>query len=87
MKTESSHRTRARLDRQGRVLIPAEIRKELDLRPGEILTLLVEDGELKIRSVSAGVRKAQQIAAKYIKNRTGLVDEFIAERRREAARE
>jgi AbrB family looped-hinge helix DNA binding protein len=86
---QGAHRTSARLDRQGRILIPAELRKELAMRPGEVLTLLVEDGELRIRSVSAGVRKAQAIAAKYIKPEPGrsLVDEFIAERRREAARE
>jgi AbrB family looped-hinge helix DNA binding protein len=77
------------MDAQGRVLIPAEIRKELDLHPGQVLTLVVEDDELKLYSVSAGVRKAQAIAAKYIKREPGrsLVDEFIAERRREAARE
>ena len=64
-------RSRARMDQQGRVLIPAEFRKELDMRPGEVLTLLVEGGELKVRSVSAGVRKAQEIAAKHIKREPG----------------
>jgi AbrB family looped-hinge helix DNA binding protein len=80
-------KTRTRLDSQGRLVIPAAIRKQLDLRADEPLTLQIEDGELRIRSVRAGIRRAQELAAKYVKGRTGLVDEFIAERRREAERE
>jgi AbrB family looped-hinge helix DNA binding protein len=80
-------KTRGRLDKQGRLVIPVEIRKLLDIRPGEVVTLVVEDGDLKVRSIQEGIRRAQAIAGRYTKGRTGLVDEFIAERRREAARE
>ena len=66
---ELKTRTRARLDSQGRFVIPAAIRKELDIRPGEAVVLKVQDGELLISSIRAGIRRAQAIAAKYTKER------------------
>ena len=87
VKKVKPEKARARLDQQGRLVIPAAIRKQLDLYPGELVILKVIEGELRVSSVRAGIRRAQEIAAKYTQGRTGLVDEFIAERRREAERE
>ena len=84
MKTESF---RVRMDSNGRIVVPSEVRKELNLEPGEALTLISENGEMRILSLREAVRRAQETARKVVGNRTGLVDEFIAERRREAERE
>jgi len=76
-----------KVDKHGRVVIPAEMREELGLHPDTKVRLWVEDGALKMMSLDEGIRRAQAIAAKYTQGRTGLVDEFIADRRREAERE
>ena len=78
------------MDRQGRVVIPAEIRNELGIEPGKSIAFVVEsDGTLRLMTVRQGIKRAQAIAARYIKKKPGqsLVDEFIADRRAEAARE
>jgi AbrB family looped-hinge helix DNA binding protein len=81
--------TWSKLDPQGRVVIPADIRSELGLEPGKSVGFLIEDGVVQLMTVSQGVRRAQAIAARYVKRQPGksIVDEFIAERRAEAARE
>jgi AbrB family looped-hinge helix DNA binding protein len=87
MATDFQHRSIVKLDNQGRVLIPAEVRDQLSMKPGDRLTLLVKDGEITILTFRAGIRRAQRIAAKYKTPGRSLVDELIAERRAEAERE
>lgn len=85
---ESSFATqRARVDRQGRLVIPAAIRAQLGIGPEQPVLLTVKDGELRVSSIPAAISRAQRLAAKYAHGKEGLVDEFIAERRREAERE
>ncbi len=79
--------TKARIDRQGRLVIPAEIRRELGLEPGEAVTLTVEDGYLRLMTLRQAVKRAQDVVARHTGGKKGLVDEFIADRRREAERE
>ena len=76
-----------RMTKEGRVLIPAEIRRSLGLRPDEPLQIYAVDGELRIVSRLQGIRRAQAIAAKYKQPDHSVVDEFITEKRDEAARE
>lgn len=78
---------RTKIDKQGRIIIPARERKQLGLKPGEAVVLSVEDGELRIRSIRESVRHAQAIIRQYIPEGRSLVDELIAERREEAERE
>ena len=77
----------ARMDRNGRILIPAEQRRALGLRPGDRVAIQVKDGEALIFSQTQGIKKAQELVAKYIPPGRSLSDELIAERRAEAARE
>ena len=78
---------RGKLVSGGRLQIPAEIRKELGLKDGDQLTLKVVDGELRILSVHEAIRRAQRMVRQYVPEGVSLVDELIAERRAEAARE
>jgi AbrB family looped-hinge helix DNA binding protein len=79
--------TRARIDGAGTLLIPAELRRQLDLRPGDLVSLEAVGRELRLRSYSRAVREAQAIIAKYIPDRVrSLVDELIEERHKEAER-
>jgi AbrB family looped-hinge helix DNA binding protein len=81
--------TWTKVDPQGRVVIPAEVRQRMGIEPGKPIAFVEEDGQLGLMTVGQGVKRAQSIAARIIKREPGrsLVDEFIAERRAEAARE
>ena len=79
---------RARIDKAGRVLIPAEVRTELNLRPGASVVLETSGEESHIRPYRLAIREAQSIIRKYIPDRSrSLVDELVAQRRKEAERE
>ncbi|MEO6276265.1 AbrB/MazE/SpoVT family DNA-binding domain-containing protein [Roseateles sp.] len=77
-----------RMSKEGRVLIPAELRKALDLRPDEPLSMYVEDGELRIVARRQAIKAMQARVAPYKpKDGASVVDELIRERRDEAARD
>jgi bifunctional DNA-binding transcriptional regulator/antitoxin component of YhaV-PrlF toxin-antitoxin module len=72
----------------GRLVIPVALRRALGMEEGTAVTMSVKDGELRVHTVSEGVRRAQAIFAKY-NNKPGvsIVDELIADRRAEALRD
>jgi len=84
---EKAMRKTARLNEQGRIVIPAECRTAAGLKPGdELIVEAVGDGEVRLRTKAQALKEAQQIVARYSAGRD-IVAELIAERREEAARE
>lgn len=75
------------LSREGRVLIPAALRRELGLKPGEALTLSVVDGELRVASRISAIRRMQKRLAHLRDPRHPVVDELIRDRREAAHHE
>jgi AbrB family looped-hinge helix DNA binding protein len=75
---------KTKLNPNGRIVIPAAIREELGLQPGETLLMDVEDGVLRIESYPARIRRIQKEFAHLIPPGRCLTDELIAERREEA---
>lgn len=76
---------RAKMDKGGRILIPARLRNELGIRPGDPVVLETQGSELHMRSYKKAIEEAQAIIARYIPDRDrSLVDELIADRRRAA---
>jgi AbrB family looped-hinge helix DNA binding protein len=72
----------------GRIVIPGTFRRALNLSVGDDVVVEMKDGELRVRSLQAAVRQAQEMVRKYIPDPDrSLVDELIAERRAEATRE
>jgi AbrB family looped-hinge helix DNA binding protein len=71
----------------GRVVIPAEIRRELGLEVGDAVTLSVIDHEIRIISRAEALRRAQALVRKRIPKGRSLVAELHEERRREAVNE
>jgi AbrB family looped-hinge helix DNA binding protein len=80
--------SRARINQQGRIVIPAECRAAAGLKPGdELLIETVGEGELRLRTPEQAIRVAQAIVARHVPKNRDLVAELIADRRKEAKRE
>ena len=72
----------------GRIVIPAEIRKKLGFEIGETFNLEIDkDDSVRISSRSQALRRAQNLFRKYVPEGISVVDEFLAERRKEADNE
>ena len=78
---------RARLSDDGRVVIPAKVRKAMGLHPGDHLLFQITDEGLLLTTLKQRIANAQRRARKYIKPGVSLVDELIAERRAQARKE
>ena len=76
-----------KLSKSGRIVIPVAFRKQLGLSIGDDVFFEVEDGCLKLSTRAQGLKRAQEIVGRYIEGGTSIVDELIAERHAEAARE
>jgi len=73
-------RERVKLGEGGRFVIPAFMRDEMGIKPGEMLICHVVDGELRVRSYLDNIRRIQERSAPYKKPGESVVDEFLAER-------
>lgn len=74
------------LQQTGQLMIPEAVCKQLNLQPGDRLTLTIEtDGSLRLVSLRQQVQKLKGIF-KEIAPGVSLADELIQERRHEAGR-
>jgi AbrB family looped-hinge helix DNA binding protein len=77
----------ARINENGRIVVPAVIRKGMGLKLGDSVVMSLEDGVLRIEPQRARVRRVQESLDKLIPADRVLSDELIADRREEARRE
>lgn len=68
----------------GRIVIPASVRRQLDIEVGDEVVLLVKDKEALLLSRAEALRRAQEIVARAVPRGRRLVDELLHERRQEA---
>ncbi len=73
--------SRARVNGNGRIVIPAHFRKTLGINLGDEVVMKVEDNELRISTLARRIEKASRLVRKHVKPGTSLVDELISERR------
>ena len=78
---------RVMLNENGRIVIPAAMRKAMKVKSGDELLLHMKDGELRVTTRLQHIRKAQELVRRYIPEGVSLADELIAERREAAKRE
>jgi AbrB family looped-hinge helix DNA binding protein len=81
------HTEHTKLGADGRIVIPAALRAELNFQPGDPLVLESDGDSLLVRSFEAVIRETQDAFAPHRVDGRSVVDELIAERRAEAARE
>ncbi len=72
---------------QGRIVIPAAYRRLLGIESGGHVTMLWEDGEIRLIGRDGAIARAQALVAPYLEDESTSTDAFLAERRREAQRE
>ena len=83
----TSRSVTSRINDNGRVVIPAVIRRQMGLKAGDAVVMEVEDGVLRIESHRARIRRIQESLGRLIPSGRCLSDELIADRREEARRE
>lgn len=78
----------AKLIKGGKIVIPAELRREFGFKEGDILVLEREGNGVVIKTYMQIVREVQaEFKAMLGSSNRSMVDELIAERRAEAERE
>ncbi len=70
----------------GRLVLPKMVREALGMADGGTVVFSVEGDEVKLTSIQHSIKHAQNLYRQYAKHDVS-VDDFIAERRDEAARE
>lgn len=70
----------------GRVIIPVEYRRALNLEVGDEVVCILDEGEMRIIPRQEAFRRAQNIIRQYVKSRS-LAAEVISQRKEESHHE
>ena len=76
-----------KLNADGRFVLPATLRQSIGVKPGDTLVIESDGDSLLVRSLDQVIREVQESFAPYRVPGVSVVDELIAERRAEAAKE
>jgi len=83
-----ARRETSTLSPEGRIVVPAAIRKELGLQPGAVLTFRVEGNRVVMSTRDAAIAELQRLFTEAPARPAGrLSEELIADRRAETARD
>jgi AbrB family looped-hinge helix DNA binding protein len=75
------------LGESGRIVLPAAIRKQFGMKQGDLLTISVDDGSIRIRSMEMAIKEVRASIMAERGSLKGILDEFLEERHEEARRE
>jgi AbrB family looped-hinge helix DNA binding protein len=76
-----------RVSAGGRIVIPAEVRERLGVTEGDELLLTSDERGVRLATVDGTVKDIQAYFSQFKKQGESVVDEFLRDRREEAARE
>ncbi|MDP2661452.1 MAG: AbrB/MazE/SpoVT family DNA-binding domain-containing protein [Dehalococcoidia bacterium] len=77
---------KTRMSKDGRLVVPATLRKALGIKPGDEVVIIVEEGELRVLGAFQAIARAQALVRRYVPEGRSLSQELIQERREEASR-
>jgi AbrB family looped-hinge helix DNA binding protein len=75
------------LGESGRIVLPSAIRKDFGLKAGDRLTVISDEGAIRILSRKMALANIRAGIIKQRGSLDGILDEFLAEKHEEAARE
>jgi AbrB family looped-hinge helix DNA binding protein len=78
---------RAKISDSGRLSLPAEMRRAIGLERGGDVVIELAGREIRIRPIDEVVAQAQAMTRRLLHGKEASVEDFIAERRKEAAKE
>ena len=76
-----------KVDKSGRILIPAAVRRQFDLKEGTEVILRVDDTGIRMGTREQALTRIREELRRYIPEGRVLSEELIQERRAEALRE
>ncbi len=74
---------KTQLNKNGRIIVPAKIRKALNLHPGDELIIRLEHGSIRLIPLHQAVLLAQQKVKQYVPDNISLVEDLLQARREE----
>jgi bifunctional DNA-binding transcriptional regulator/antitoxin component of YhaV-PrlF toxin-antitoxin module len=75
------------VSKSGRIVLPAEFLAALGVGRGGNVVLALQGRTIRVRSLDDVITQVQRRTRRLLKGKGASVDDFLAERRREAARE
>jgi AbrB family looped-hinge helix DNA binding protein len=76
---------KTRVTQGGRIVIPADMRRRLGIEIGEEVNIALDGESVRVLTQKESIKQAQALVRKFVPDGISLVDELIADRRREAA--
>lgn len=83
MMSENIMQTKVRLGNQGRLVIPAKLRKLLEVESGDTLLVRFHEGQIVLEKTETIKRRLKERFAKLPKGKS-LAEELLIDRRKEA---
>lgn len=81
-------RVRSKISPEGRLSVPIQVRKAMGLPEGGDVVIELDGKTMRVRTLAETVADAQALSRKLLRGKKNAsVDDFLAERRREAAKE
>ena len=78
----------ARIDDEGKLVLPEPVRRALGVADGDTLTIELDEGHIRLRASDSWIDEARAMLKPYLPSDGRLLsDELIADRRAEAARD
>ena len=78
---------RAAVGPGGRVVIPAAYRRALEVEEGDYIVMQMDGEDLRVSNDAKELQRMREVLNSYVPEGVSVVDELIAERRREVAAE
>jgi len=72
------------VDANGRIVLPAPVRRQLGVGPGDDVVLRLDAKGVRVTSRAAAIAEAQALVKRHVKSPESLVDDLLSWRRDEA---